>query len=79
MFSLLLKELIFVFLIVYFLICHRITTITVCLGGTASSRSTLRYAILHMVAYPDIQRKVQEEIDRVVGEGFSKYSMVWPV
>ena len=29
---------------------------------------TLRFAILHMLALPDIQTKVQEEIDRVVGE-----------
>ena len=36
-------------------------------AGIDTSRHTLRYAILHMVAYPDIQAKVQEEIDRVVG------------
>ena len=33
-----------------------------------TSRFTLRFAVLHMAAYPDIQKKVQAEIDRVVGE-----------
>ena len=37
-------------------------------GGIATSRLSLRFAVLHMVAYPDIQKKVQEEIDRVVGK-----------
>ena len=36
-------------------------------AGIDTSRHTLRYAILHMVAYPHIQTKVQEEIDQVVG------------
>ena len=36
-------------------------------AGIDTSRLSLRYAILHMVAYPDIQTKVQEEIDMVVG------------
>ena len=36
-------------------------------AGIDTSRLTLRWAILHMVAYPEIQTKVQEEIDRVVG------------
>ena len=38
-------------------------------AGIDTSRHTLRYAILHMVAFPDIQAKVQDEIDRVVGHG----------
>ncbi|XP_053403116.1 cytochrome P450 2D15-like [Mercenaria mercenaria] len=37
------------------------------MAGIDTSRFTLSGAILHMVAFPDIQEKVQEEIDRVVG------------
>ncbi|WAR13175.1 CP17A-like protein [Mya arenaria] len=36
-------------------------------AGVDTSRMTLRFALLHMAAYPDIQAKAQEEIDRVVG------------
>ena len=36
-------------------------------SGIDTSRLTLRYALLHMAVYPEIQSKVQEEIDRVVG------------
>ena len=36
-------------------------------AGIETTRYTLQYAILHMVAYPDIQSKVQEEIDQIVG------------
>ncbi|XP_060566927.1 steroid 17-alpha-hydroxylase/17,20 lyase-like [Ruditapes philippinarum] len=36
-------------------------------AGVDTSRFTLRFALLHMVAFPDIQQKVQEEIDNVVG------------
>ena len=39
-------------------------------GGTETSRLTFRYLLLHMAAYPEIQTKVQEEIDTVVGECF---------
>ena len=37
-------------------------------AGIDTSRLTLRWALLHMVAYPNIQKKVQEEIDKVVGK-----------
>ncbi|XP_060575560.1 steroid 17-alpha-hydroxylase/17,20 lyase-like isoform X1 [Ruditapes philippinarum] len=37
-------------------------------AGTDTSRFTLQYALLYMVAFPDIQEKVQEEIDNVVGK-----------
>ena len=37
-------------------------------AGTDTSRQTLKFAILHMIMLPDIQAKVQEEIDKVVGE-----------
>ena len=36
-------------------------------AGIQATRHTLRYAILHMVAYPDIQSKVQDELDAVIG------------
>uniref|UniRef100_UPI00398F1F2C uncharacterized protein n=1 Tax=Pristiophorus japonicus TaxID=55135 RepID=UPI00398F1F2C len=36
-------------------------------AGTDTSSATLRWAILLMMKYPDIQRSVQEEIERVIG------------
>ncbi|XP_077203923.1 cytochrome P450 2J2-like [Paroedura picta] len=36
------------------------------LGGTETSSTTLSWALLYMVAYPDIQAKVQKEIDGVL-------------
>ena len=39
----------------------------ICFAGIDTTRILLRYAILHMVAFPDIQTKVQEEIERIVG------------
>ncbi|KAH3693893.1 steroid 17-alpha-hydroxylase/17,20 lyase-like isoform X2 [Dreissena polymorpha] len=36
-------------------------------AGIDTSRLTLRFAVLHMIANPKIQQKVQQEIDRVVG------------
>jgi len=37
-------------------------------AGIDTSRFTLRFAVMHMAKYPEIQRKVQEEIDNVVGK-----------
>ncbi|XP_060557494.1 steroid 17-alpha-hydroxylase/17,20 lyase-like isoform X2 [Ruditapes philippinarum] len=37
-------------------------------AGIDTTRYTLKGAILHMVAFPDIQEKVQKEIDMVVGK-----------
>ncbi|XP_015746777.1 cytochrome P450 2C15-like, partial [Python bivittatus] len=37
-------------------------------AGTETTANTLRWAILLMMKYPDIQRKVQEEIAKVIGD-----------
>ncbi|KAL8188188.1 UNVERIFIED_CONTAM: hypothetical protein K2H54_062687 [Gekko kuhli] len=39
------------------------------LGGTETSSTTLYWALLYMVAYPDVQAKVQKEIDATVAAG----------
>ncbi|XP_072046944.1 cytochrome P450 2U1-like [Amphiura filiformis] len=36
-------------------------------AGSETTATTLRWAILYMMAYPDIHRRVQQEIDIVVG------------
>ncbi|XP_072723206.1 cytochrome P450 2J2-like isoform X2 [Ciconia boyciana] len=36
------------------------------LGGSETTATTLRWALLYMVAYPDIQEKVQKELDAVL-------------
>lgn len=47
---------------------HLIQTISdIFFAGLDTTRLTLRFALLHMATYPEIQAKVQEEIDRVVG------------
>lgn len=43
------------------------TLITLFTAGADTSTSTLSYFILYMAKNPDIMRKVQDEIDRVVG------------
>ncbi|RLW00736.1 hypothetical protein DV515_00008659, partial [Chloebia gouldiae] len=37
------------------------------LAGTETTATTLLWALLYMVIYPDIQEKVQKELDAVVG------------
>ncbi|XP_041637318.1 cytochrome P450 2J2-like isoform X2 [Cheilinus undulatus] len=37
-------------------------------AGTETLATTLRWALVYMVNYPDIQGKVQSEIDRVIGQ-----------
>ncbi|XP_020376054.1 cytochrome P450 2J2-like [Rhincodon typus] len=37
------------------------------LAGTETTTTTLRWAFLYMMAYPDIQEKCQKEIDQVIG------------
>ncbi|XP_056379790.1 cytochrome P450 2D15-like [Hyla sarda] len=36
-------------------------------AGTETTSTTLRWALLYMILYPDVQSKVQEEIDQVIG------------
>nr|XP_057929732.1 cytochrome P450 2J2-like [Doryrhamphus excisus] len=50
-----------------------IETLLVCIldlveAGTETAATTLRWAVVYMLHYPDIQKKVQEEIDRVIGQ-----------
>ncbi|XP_049992351.1 cytochrome P450 2J6-like isoform X12 [Alexandromys fortis] len=47
------------------LIC---STLDLFLAGTETTSTTLRWALLYMALYPEIQAKVQSEIDRVIGQ-----------
>ncbi|KAM9305176.1 cytochrome P450 2W1-like [Gastrophryne carolinensis] len=43
------------------------TTFDLMLGGTETTSTTLQWAILLMIKYPEIQKKVQDEIENVIG------------
>ncbi|XP_066291900.1 cytochrome P450 2J4-like [Branchiostoma lanceolatum] len=45
------------------------TVLDLFIAGTETTTTTLRWASLLMILYPDIQRKVQQEIDTVLGRG----------
>ncbi|KAL4634978.1 cytochrome P450 2J2-like [Arapaima gigas] len=45
-----------------------ISTLDLFEAGTESSATTLRWGLLYMMKYPDVQKGVQAEIDRVVGQ-----------
>ncbi|XP_073442750.1 cytochrome P450 2D17-like [Dendrobates tinctorius] len=43
------------------------TTYDLFVAGSETTSTTLRWALMFMILYPDVQSKVQEEIDRVIG------------
>ena len=43
------------------------TVIQMFTAGTDSTSLNLRWGLLYMIAHPEVQRKVQQELDRVVG------------
>nr|XP_038967040.1 cytochrome P450 2J3-like isoform X2 [Rattus norvegicus] len=47
------------------LIC---STLDLFLAGTETTSTTLRWAVLYMALYPEVQEKVQAEIDQVIGQ-----------
>ncbi|XP_066305363.1 cytochrome P450 2U1-like [Branchiostoma lanceolatum] len=44
------------------------------LAGTETASNTLRWSLLYMVLHPNVQKKVQEELDAVVGESLPTLS-----
>ncbi|XP_047230930.1 cytochrome P450 2J2-like isoform X1 [Girardinichthys multiradiatus] len=45
-----------------------VSTLDLIEAGTETSATTLRWALLYMLHYPNIQEKVQAELDRVIGQ-----------
>ncbi len=38
------------------------------IAGTETTTTTLKWSLLFMALYPDVQQKVQAEIDQVIGK-----------
>nr|AXE15625.1 cytochrome P450 2D3-like protein [Eremias argus] len=56
--------------------CFNYQNLTLMIGdlfaaGTETTTTTLRWGLLYMILYPDVQSKVQEEIDAVIGRNRS--------
>ncbi len=45
------------------------------MAGAETTATTLRWALLFMVKYPDVQHKVQQEIESVFGKGPRKFKL----
>ena len=45
----------------------KVTLFDLFLAGSETTSTTLTWAVLYMVRYPEVQRRVQEELDEVVG------------
>ncbi|KAM9358238.1 cytochrome P450 2J2-like [Symphorus nematophorus] len=48
--------------------CLLVCTLDLIEAGTETTSTTLRWALVYMLHYPQIQEKVQAEIDRVIGQ-----------
>ena len=46
------------------------------IAGTETSSTTLDWAMLYMMEYPDIQKKCQQEIDEVSKHGYSTNNFI---